>query len=358
MHRGVWGLVLVLLVTACGTGAREVALERAPDATTTTAAPTTTTTTTSTTVPPTTVAPTTSTTASPTTAPPTTAAPTTSITASPTVQAAAVAPGTIEPYRGFGAWLDRFDWSVHWAGPNGRPVGAEAVDHMAAEGVETIYIQTSYWEDPVGVIEPDRLRAIVDRAHQHGIAVIGWYLPAFVDPAKDLQHVLAMHAFGVDGVAIDIEGTQVKDVPERSRRLVAFSSELRRLLPGMAIGGIVLEPVLIEDLSATYWPDFPWTEIAGHYDVWMPMNYWTNRRGEWRSAYRYMATNIDRVRQNLGLPDALVHPIGGIGDKTTEQDLHEMVRAAGERGAIGGSIYDYATSRAEFWPILRAFRAG
>lgn len=350
-------MVLVLAMAACGTGVREVAIERAPDAPTTTST-TSTTTPTSTTVPPATAATVVTTTVPPTTAPPTTAPPTASAVVPSAVAAVTVDPGTIAPYRGFGAWLDRYDWSVQWAGPNGRPVGPEAVDHMAAEGVETIYIQTSYWEDPVGVIEPDRLRPIIDRAHEHGISVIGWYLPAFVDPAKDLQHVEAMHDFGVDGVAIDIEGTQVKDVPERSRRLVAFSEELRRRFPGFALGGIVLEPVLIEDLSDTYWPDFPWTEIASHYDVWMPMNYWTNRRGEWRSAYRYMATNIDRVRQNLGLPEALVHPIGGIGDKTTEQDLHEMVRAAGERGSIGGSIYDYATSRAEFWPILRAFKTG
>ena len=351
MHRGVWGLVLVLLVSACGSSVRELAVERAPDATTTTSTASSTTTVPATTVPATTVP-------EPTVPPATTVAPTTAPAPATTASPAVVASGTIDPYRGFGAWLDRYDWSVHWAGPNGRPVGPEAVDHMAEEGVQTLYLQTSYWEDPVGVIEPDRLRSIVDRAHQHGIAVIGWYLPAFVDPAKDLQHVLAMLDFGVDGVAIDIEGTQVEDVPERSRRLVAFSAELRRRLPGMALGGIVLEPVLIEDLSATYWPDFPWTEIAPYYDVWMPMNYWTNRRGEWRSAYRYMATNIDRVRSNLGIPDALVHPIGGVGDKSTEQDLQEMVQAASERSAIGGSIYDYATSRPEFWPILRAFRTG
>ena len=54
----------------------------------------------------------------------------------------------------------------------------------------------------------------------------------------------------------------------------------------------------------------------------------------------------------------MVHPIGGVGDKSTEQDLHEMVAAAGEQASIGGSIYDYATSRPEFWPILRAFRTG
>ncbi len=348
MNWRAWGSVLVLLVSACATGDREFAVERAPDATTTTAAPTTT------------APPTTTTTTTTTVAPTTTAAPTTTVpptTVAPVIRAAsAVDPGTIEPYRGFGAWLDRYDWSVEWAGPRGTPVGPEAVDHMADEGVQTLYIQTSYWEDPAGVIEPVRLQAFLDRARARGVEVIGWYLPAFVDVDNDLRHVAAMAALGLDGIAIDIEGTQVKDIEERNRRLVAFSAELRRRYPNQALGGIVLEPVLIEDLSSTYWPNFPWKAIEPFYDVWMPMAYWTNRTGEWRSAHRYTATNIARVRERLGDPGALVHPIGGVGDKSTEQDLHEMVRAAGEHAVIGGSIYDYATSRPEFWSILRAFR--
>lgn len=349
MHWRVWGLVLVLLTAACGASEREYALERAPDVTTTTTAPTTTSTsTTSTTVAPTTTAAPTTTTP-PTTVPPTTAAPS-------IVAASSVDPATLVPYHGFGAWLDRYDWSVEWAGPRGAPVGPEAVDHMAAEGVQTLYLQTSYWEDPAGVIEPARLQTFLDRARARGVRVIGWYLPAFVDVENDLRHVDAMAALGLDGIAIDIEGTQVKDIEERNRRLIAFSAELRRRYPSQAIGGIVLEPVLIEDLSATYWPDFPWKAIEAYYDVWMPMAYWTNRTGEWRSAHRYISTNIARVRERLGDPAALVHPIGGVGDKSTEQDLHEMVAAATEHASIGGSIYDYATSRPEFWSILRAFR--
>lgn len=339
MHRRAWGLVLVALVAACGTSGRALTAERAPMATTS--------------------APTTSTTPAESSAP--IAAPGSSGAAPPVTEPAsastAVAPATVEPYRGLGAWLDRYDWSLEWAGPGGAAAGPEAIDHMAVEGVQTLYIQTSYWEDDVGVIEPDRLGAILGRARHHGMAVVGWYLPAFVDPAKDVAHVMAMAGLGLDGVAIDIEGTQVDDIAERNRRLIALSAELRRRLPGQAIGGIVLEPVLIEDLSATYWPGFPWAEIAPFYDVWMPMAYWTNRVGEWRSAYHYTATNIARVRSNLGDAEALVHPVGGVGTDSTAQDLHEMLLASSEHGAIGGSIYDYATSRPEFWEILRGFRS-
>ena len=88
------------------------------------------------------------------------------------------------------------------------------------------------------------------------------------------------------------------------------------------------------------------------------MSYWTNRTGPWRAAYDYTATNMARVRERIGRPDALLHTIGGIGDKTTVPDLQQMHSAAVDQRAIGGSIYDYRTTRAEFWPVLRAFRSG
>jgi len=43
------------------------------------------------------------------------------------------------------------------------------------------------------------------------------------------------------------------------------------------------------------------------------MSYWSVRRDQWRDAYLYTATNIDRIREHIGKPDAVVHPIGGIG---------------------------------------------
>ena len=264
---------------------------------------------------------------------------------------------TVAPYHGFGAWLDAFDWSVTFAGERGNPVGTEAIDHMAAEGVQTLYIQATRWNSETDIIEPARLQALIDRAHQHGIAVIGWYLPTLEDPALDLRRILAMAALDIEGVAIDIEATNVKDIGERNRRMVALSAAIRDNLPGQAIGGIVLEPVLIEDVNPNYWPDFPWAELKPYYDVWMPMGYWTNRTGRWRSAYTYTGTNIARVRERLGEPGALVHPIGGIGDESTTGDLREMVTAAVEQRSIGGSIYDYRTSRQEHWEILRAFRS-
>ena len=128
---------------------------------------------------------------------------------------------------------------------------------MASEGVQTLYIQASRWNSPTDILEPERLQPIIDRAHEHGIAVVGWYLPTLEDPATDLRRILAIAALDVDGVAVDIEARNVRDVGERNRRLVELSSQLRASLPGRAIGAIVLEPVLLEDVNPRYWPAFP-----------------------------------------------------------------------------------------------------
>lgn len=137
-----------------------------------------------------------------------------------------------------------------------------------------------------------------------------------------------------------------------------LSSALRAALPGEVLGAIPMEPVLMEDVNPSFWPGFPWAELAPSYDVWLPMAYWTNRKvsSPWRDAYLYTATNVDRIRAHIGRPDAPVHVLGGIGDQTTVADLQGFRQAAAERGAIGGSIYDFRTTTAPHWPELLPFR--
>lgn len=286
-------------------------------------------------------------------APPTT---TTTTTAPPTTTTAPPPRFTLEPYRGLGAWMDVYDWSATFS-KHGPALGPESVDLLAAQGVQTLFIQASKWDAPTDVLEPERLMAFIDRAHSHGIDVVGWYLPTLEDPARDLQRLLAIAALPIQGVAVDIEARNVADVAERNRRLVELSAQLRAALPGLTIGAIPMEPVLMEDVNPAFWPGFPWAELAPHYDVWLPMAYWTNRRGGWRDAYLYTAANIDRLRERIGRPDAPVHALGGIGDTTTVLDLVGFRTAALERGVIGGSIYDFRTTQAPHWPELHPLRA-
>jgi hypothetical protein len=273
-----------------------------------------------------------------------------------TPSSARATPWTLEPYYGLGAWLDAFDWSESFADTPGDIVGLDGIDHMAAEGVQTIYIQASRWNAPTAVLEPERLLALIDRAHDHDMSVVAWYLPTMVDPEEDLRRMLEIAALPVDGFAVDIEARDVEDVAERNRRLIDISARLKAELGDRTLGAIPMEPVIMEQVNPQFWPGYPWAELAPHYDVWLPMSYWTNRRGHWRDAQVYTATNMVLLRERIGDPAAPIHTIGGIGDRTTIEDLQGMLAAATEQFAIGGSIYDYRTSHQSFWEVLRSFR--
>ena len=264
--------------------------------------------------------------------------------------------GGLDPYLGLATWVDVYDWS-HYKGST-PSVGPDQVDQMAAAGVQTLFLQTAKHDTPQDISEPELLVPIINRAHQHGIEVVAWYLPTLEDPANDLRRLVASANLDVDGLAVDIESRKVADVNERNRRLIDLSAALRQAVPGRTIGAIVLPPVLLEVVNPNYWPSFPWREIAPYYEVWQTMGYWTDRT--WasghRDAYSYTAENLRRLRNNLGQPDALVHPVGGIGDETNDADLDGFRRAAVEGRAIGASIYDWRTTKPEAWARLRAFR--
>ena len=59
------------------------------------------------------------------------------------------------------------------------------------------------------------------------------------------------------------------------------------------------------------------------------------------------------MRNRLGLPDARVHPIGGIGNLIDVPEVRDYLRALTDTNAVGGSIYDYRTMSAGAWGVLR-----
>jgi hypothetical protein len=287
--------------------------------------------------------------------------------ASRDVRAAAPAPRTVDAYRGLGAWVDAFDFSPPYTGPN-PPVRAATVDEMAALGVRTVYLQAGRLDARSPDLLEDRwlLAEFLLRAHQRGLRVVGWYLPKWGDGTTDLDHLKAIADFSVlghrfDGIAVDIEWTADKNtVDERNRRLLALSSALRAHVGrDVALGAIVVPATLLEVVNTNFWPKFPYRELAGTYDVWLPMSYWSfrSKSSGWKDGYSYNADSIRRLRTNLGKPDALVHGIGGIGavdgiddDPNPEEplasinDLEPFVRSLRDTKAIGGSLYDWRTT--------------
>jgi hypothetical protein len=286
---------------------------------------------------------------------------TTTTTVPPTTTTTAPPPPVhdLTPYRGLGAWIDVYDWSEAF-NQGGARLSVADIDRMADEGVQTLYVQTSKSESPTDILEPNHLLPLIARAKVRHLSVVAWYLPSLENAPLDQQRLLAASRLaGVDAVAVDIESQKVDDIAERNRRILALTAGLRASIsPRMALGAIVYPPIVTDVLNQNIWPSFPWHELAPSYDVWLPMNYQSFRKAEsgYRDGYRYTAENVDRLRAHLGAPDVPVHVIGGIADETTAADVAGMVRAAGERRAIGGSLYDYKTTPATLWPSLRPFR--
>jgi hypothetical protein len=206
------------------------------------------------------------------------------------------------------------------------------------------------------VLEPDRLEELFERAHGHGMHVVAWYLPTFVDLDADLARLTASAALPVDGLAVDIESVELPDPAERTARLLTLTERLRSALgPDKVVAAITLSAVQLEVLNPLFWPGYPWAELGRRYDAVLPMAYWSIRTGELRAGGQYVGENLDRTRALVGETVPL-HPIGGIADEATDADLAGMVAAVEQRGAIGGSLYDWATSTPRQWEALARLR--
>lgn len=258
---------------------------------------------------------------------------------------------TLRPYEGLGAWVDVFDYAPAYSGEP-PTLDTRALDAMATEGVRTVYLQAARNDDrsPDMIVDRDLVGRWLIEAHRRGLAVVAWYLPTFTDVERDLAHLEALRDFRAlghtfDGVAVDIEARTVEDAAERSRRLVELSRRYREIAPGEAVGAIVLPPVLLEVVNPNFWPGFPWAELAPHYDVWLPMAYWSQRTTDsgYKDGYTYVEESTRRMREALGLPDAPVHNIGGIGDALLDAEIIRFGDALADTASIGGSMYDWAT---------------
>jgi hypothetical protein len=259
----------------------------------------------------------------------------------------------IAVYRGLGTWLDIYD--VAWRHP-----GA-AVRKMAAEGIRTLYLQTSNFSRGKPLVFRDEVGTFLDAAHRHGIRVVAWYLPGFRDVGLDLHRSLVAVRFRspggerFDSYAVDIESPEVRPASVRSRRLLALSARLRRAVgPDYPLGAIVPSPRGL-DVAGSYWPGFPFRALARTYDVFLPMTYFTWRVSGEQGAHWYTAQNIGIIRRRTGDQMVPIHVIGGIGASRSE--TRGFVQAVRERGVIGASYYTFPITPPDDWLPLHQVTA-
>jgi len=260
-------------------------------------------------------------------------------------------------FAGLSTWVDLHDTEV-------SPRDQAAI--AAAGGAELLYVQTARYNSPGDLHDPARLGELLEAAHDHGIAVMTWYIPDFVDLERDLRRSQTAMAFTSprgdrpDAFGLDIETEFVTDVAERTRRLLDLSARLRLWSDplvtgrGMPMAAIVLPPLQL-DLRPSWWPGFPYAELRAFYDVYVPMSYSSFRGTDADTTYRWNLANVNELRSRSGDANLPIHLAGGIADKLS--DVAAFTRAAADGRVLGAGLYDLDTTRPDAWPALRALRA-
>ncbi|MGI9116194.1 MAG: hypothetical protein ACR2JV_00985 [Gaiellales bacterium] len=261
--------------------------------------------------------------------------------------AAGAEPARGAVFSGTGVWIDI------WDALEQQP--ATVVATAQARGVSVIYVETANAKSKVDVVNPAPLKQLVVAAHAAGIRVVPWYLPGFRKQKVDRRRLAAAAAIGgtepVDGVAVDIEATYVRNAALRSKRAADLLAWLRATYPTLPIGAITPNP------GSNYWPIFPWAEIHDNADAVLPMCYPPRRL----SADRMYAMTKDCAtlpRTLIGDQAMPVHVISGLAGGLSPAGLDAAARGARDGGANGFSLYDLATTTAAGWAALATWANG
>jgi hypothetical protein len=259
-------------------------------------------------------------------------------------------------YRGLGAWIDIYD-RAKWRHPD------RTVARLHRRHVRTIFLQTTNYGSRGPIKFPGVTARFLRVAHARGLHVVGWYVPDFVHLRRDLRRSVAAVRFQglggerFDSFALDIEANILPPGP-RTNRLLWLSRRLRRAAGRRyPLGAITPSPRGME-LSPRFWPGFPYARLVRHFDVFVPMAYWTYRAGGLWGANRYIARSVELIRLRTGRPRVPIHMIGGLAGRAGPAEVRGFVRAVRRSRVIGASLYDADTSSRGDWAILKRLRDG
>jgi hypothetical protein len=252
-------------------------------------------------------------------------------------------------YRGLGTWVDIYDRTL-WRDPEA------VVALMHDVGVRTVFLETGNWRIDAEMFKPTIVARYLEAAHDRGMKVVAWYLPGFRDVDRDLQRALAAIRFKspggqrFDSFGLDIESPEVGDPEVRTTRMLRLSQRLRESVgSSYPLAAIVPSPYAMQ-LIPTYWPGFPFGELASLYDVFVPMGYFTFRTNGARQAAAYTSTTLELLSERTG--GAPIHAIGGLAEDASGSEVRAFVDAAVAKSIIGASLYDFGTTGPEDWSAL------
>ena len=253
-------------------------------------------------------------------------------------------------FQGLGTWFDVYDTTLY-----NSP--SAVASRLAAHGVRTAWIETANDRSKTDVVQAAGLARLVDALHARGIAAVAWYLPGHDRSGRDLRRARAMLSFrtpagdGFDGVALDIESLRTKNVGQRTARMLALLDRLRDEAGSTPVAAITYPPRAFER-HLSWWPGFPWSEIAGKVDALVPMLYTGGGFKGYDATYGYVARSLRLLRAAVG-DGVAVHAAGGVANRMTKEELKAFDDAVLDDGtATGWSLYDFQTTTPAGWAAM------
>jgi hypothetical protein len=254
-------------------------------------------------------------------------------------------------FGGLGTWTDIYDGRVY-----AQPEATAA--RIAARGVKTVWAETANYRASSDVVQEARLGRFVEALHAHGVRVVAWYLPGHINHGLDIRRARAMLSFrtatgqGFDGIALNVEGTKLRDVALRSKRAVDLTRRTRREAGETPLAIVPFNPRGLERRPTT-WPRFPWLQLAENADAFAPMIYTGGAYKGFDATYGYVTRALRLLRTHTRNPEVAIHVAGGVADRMGQEELQGFVAAVVDDGAtIGVSLYDWETTSPAAWRLL------
>ncbi len=234
---------------------------------------------------------------------------------------------------------------------------AATVRSMKARGVRSLFLQTSNYHKAGAFFDRAAIEEFVHASHAHGMKVVAWYVPSFVDLDQDFRRVKAAIKFRTtrgqrfDSFALDIEAPLIWPISLRNQRLLRLSDRIRNLVGrSYALGAIIPDPV-----GSDYWSPFPYRQVARRYNVFIPMQYFTFHTFGYEGARAHIAEGIRRIRAATRGRRVPIHVIGGIADAVDDFEMRGFMKALHDGKVVGASLYDFPLMGAWQWSHLARF---
>jgi hypothetical protein len=259
-------------------------------------------------------------------------------------------------FGGLGTWVDIYDGRV-FRSPE------RTASLMAARGIETVWVETANYNARTDVVRPKELGRLVDALHARGIRAVAWYLPGHLKHTLDVRRGLAMLSFQTasggtfDGIALNIEGTSLRNASVRSQHAVALTRAVRTVSGEMPLAIVPIDPRALERRPSR-WPRFPWAGLAKEVDAIAPMIYTGSSFRGFEATYGYVTRSLRLVRKLTRNPDVPIHVAGGVADRMGGEELAGFVAAVEDDGAtIGVSLYDWDTMTSTAWRAIARLKS-